>query len=245
MSTRARNVLIAEMSPEAAERLSGMLGARGWKQVGCVRSGRAAVEAATRLLPDLVILDEVLPELDGLSAAEALLARPLGVRPGIVLTRLARMRTTRVERLEEAGCAVLMKPVCEAGLDRAIEAVALPARRVPADVRARLKALLDRLGLPARSGRDYLEAAILCAWQDARLTGRLTRELYPLVGELFGADGKKVERDMRRAIEYAWKFGAIEEQYTIFGGTIDAQRGKPTCGEMIAQLADILRLEGR
>ena len=118
------------------------------------------------------------------------------------------------------------------------------ARRVPEKTAARLEQLLTRLGLPNREGRAFLNKAILCAWQDGRLLQALTKRLYPMVAECFGVDAKKVERDMRRTIEYAWKYGAIDEQYAIFGGTIDAQRGKPTCGEMIAQLADILRLEG-
>jgi hypothetical protein len=45
-------------------------------------------------------------------------------------------------------------------------------------------------------------------------------------------------------IEVAWRTGEIDEQARIFGDTIDARRGRPTCGEMIAQLADILRWEG-
>ena len=60
---------------------------------------------------------------------------------------------------------------------------------------------------------------------------------------LHGVSARKVEQSMRYAIELAWKRGRIDEQYRIVRGTIDAQRGKPTCGEMIAQLADILRME--
>ena len=58
-----------------------------------------------------------------------------------------------------------------------------------------------------------------------------------------GVSARKVEQNMRYAIELAWKHGQIDEQYRIFRGTIDAQRGKPTCGEMISQLADMLRME--
>ena len=76
-----------------------------------------------------------------------------------------------------------------------------------------------------------------------RLARALTTALYPMVGRRFGVSARKVERSMRYAIELAWKYGQIEEQYRIFRGTIDAQRGKPTCGEMISQLADMLRME--
>ena len=81
------------------------------------------------------------------------------------------------------------------------------------------------------------------AWRPAPRAPRLTTALYPLVGRRHGVSARKVEQSMRYAIELAWKRGRIDEQYRIFRGTIDAQRGKPTCGEMIAQLADILRME--
>ena len=61
----------------------------------------------------------------------------------------------------------------------------------------------------------------------------------------FGADARHVERAIRHVIDVAWRSGEMEAQYKIFGDTIDAKRGSPTCGEMIAQIADILRWEGR
>ena len=56
---------------------------------------------------------------------------------------------------------------------------------------------------------------------------------------------EQAERAMRYAIDAAWRTGQIDNQHRIFGDTIDARRGKPTCGEMIAQLAEELRWEGR
>ena len=99
------------------------------------------------------------------------------------------------------------------------------------------------LGVPEHEGRRYLECAVGYAYQDMRLLRGLTGKLYPMVAERYGVSARKVEQSMRYAIELAWKHGRIDEQYRIFRGTIDAQRGKPTCGEMIAQLADILRME--
>ncbi len=116
-------------------------------------------------------------------------------------------------------------------------------RRLPEAFRKRRDELLDRLGVVGHEGRAYLETAVGYAWLDARLSRSLTTALYPLVGRRHGVSARKVEQSMRYAIELAWKRGRIDEQYSIFRGTIDAQRGKPTCGEMIAQLADILRME--
>jgi hypothetical protein len=64
------------------------------------------------------------------------------------------------------------------------------------------------------------------------------------VAEMLGIDANAVERAMRSAISAAWRSNQFENQYRIFADTVDAGRGQPSCGEMIACLADILRLEG-
>ena len=117
-------------------------------------------------------------------------------------------------------------------------------RRIDSNIYDKLDKLLDTIGIPEHDGRLYLCKAIILAYLDFRYVHSLTSRLYPDVGSIFGCTSARVERAMRYVIEQAWKLGRIDEQYKIFGGTIDAQRGKPTCGEMIAQIAGILRMEG-
>ena len=62
---------------------------------------------------------------------------------------------------------------------------------------------------------------------------------FPVIGVYEDGDGA-----ICHVIDCAFRTGEIERQHRIFGDTIDARRGKPTGGEMIAQLADILRWEG-
>ncbi|HEY0805943.1 MAG TPA: response regulator transcription factor [Pseudonocardiaceae bacterium] len=51
-----------------------------------VADGRAAVSATTRLRPDVAILDVRMPKLDGLAAAEAILAAPIDTRVLVLTT---------------------------------------------------------------------------------------------------------------------------------------------------------------
>ena len=71
-----------------------------------------------------------------------------------------------------------------------------------------------------------------------------TTRVYPEAARPLGGTPAQAERAIRHVIEVAWRRGDIEAQNELFGDTIDARRGRPTCGEMIAQLADILRWEG-
>ena len=80
---------------------------------------------------------------------------------------------------------------------------------------------------------------------DSRLLRALTTRLYPSIAIEFGVERRHVERAMRHTIDEAWRSGEMEAQYRLFGDTIDAKRGSPTCGEMIARIADILRWEGK
>ena len=244
MDRRPQTAIVADLSLQASAVMAALLSALGCTVVLQARNSEEVIEGVQALSPDLLALDTVLPGLDGISTAERLLRLPLVVRPGIILTSAFSLETSRAKALEDQGCTLLNKPVSAEALRAALARVEPIRRRIPRETEARLQRLLDQLGLPQHPGRRFLEKAIILAWQDARLVHRLTRELYPLVGTSCGAEAKKVERDMRHAIEYAWKYGRIEDQYALFGGTIDAQRGKPTCGEMIARLADILRLEG-
>jgi DNA-binding NarL/FixJ family response regulator len=71
-ASRARiTILVADDHAETRKSLCAVLAAHGYDQiVGQATTGKQAVAEARRLLPDLVLLDLSMPELDGLSAAQ-------------------------------------------------------------------------------------------------------------------------------------------------------------------------------
>ena len=96
------------------------------------------------------------------------------------------------------------------------------------------EALLE-LGFPERlKGTEVLRRA---AEQYAERPGQsLTKELYPALAEAFNAEPTQIERNMRHAIERAWRDGNQEYQRRLFGWTYSAQMGRPTVGETIARI---------
>ena len=56
-------------------------------------------------------------------------------------------------------------------------------------------------------------------------------------------DMSRVERAIRHAIEVAWNRGKLETINSLFGYTVQNDKGKPTNSEFIAIIADKLRLE--
>lgn len=234
---RARAVAASAL-PEEAEALRGMLLRVGFSETICVYDGQSAVRQAQRAATDAIVADAVLPGLDGRAMAQRISSLPLNVYPAVILLSPKGIRPT------DADC-VLEKPLCESDLTFALEKTIPGRRSVPLQKRRMAVEALERLGVPELPGREYLVRAIEMAWMDSRLLRQLTVALYPAVAEEAGKDRRHVERAMRRAIDEAWRSGAMEAQYELFGDTIDARRGSPTLGEMIARIADILRWEGK
>ena len=81
--------------------------------------------------------------------------------------------------------------------------------------------------------------------RDVDLLGAVTKELYPLIADKYNTTPSRVERAIRHAIEVAWSRGNVDVVNSLFGYTIDVNRGKPTNSEFIAMIADKLRVENK
>ncbi len=118
MSSAPARVLIAEDEALIRLDLKEMLEEEGYEVVAEVGDGQQAVDRATELAPDLVILDIQMPVLDGLSAAEQIASARIA--PVIVLTAFSQREL--VERARDAGAmAYLVKPFSKNDLVPAIE----------------------------------------------------------------------------------------------------------------------------
>lgn len=72
-------ILVVEDEPAIATAIAQRLSAEGWR-VEVARDGLSGVEAATRLRPDLVVLDVMLPGIDGLEVTRRIQAeQPLPI----------------------------------------------------------------------------------------------------------------------------------------------------------------------
>jgi len=228
-------VAAGNLDPESLRK---MLPEGEW-EIRHVHSCMEAVAVCVEFMPCAVITDGVLPGGDGFSLAHMLRRADPVTIPGVVAVFLPGMG----RKSALPGTAVVKKPLDAAELAAAIEKV-LPENRHP--MKAMEEAIaryLNTLGVPEHPGRGYLADAVFLAGEDLTLIDTLTKRLYPLVAARSGVKAEAIERAMRHAIDTAWARGSIESQYGIFKNTIDAARGKPTCGGMIAQLAHMLRRE--
>jgi len=104
--------------------------------------------------------------------------------------------------------------------------------------------ILHEVGIPAHiKGYMYLRTAILKTFYDTDILGQVTKVLYPEIARQYNTTSSRVERAIRHAIEVAWNRGNTDAIDDIFGYTVSSTKAKPTNSEFIAMIADKLRLE--
>lgn len=114
----SRRVLVAEDEALIRLDLVEMLREEGYDVVGEAVDGEEAVQLATELRPDLVILDVKMPKVDGIDAASQIVGSRIA--PAVILTAFSQREL--VERARDAGAmAYLVKPFAKHDLVPAIE----------------------------------------------------------------------------------------------------------------------------
>ena len=118
----------------------------------------------------------------------------------------------------------------------------VPSRDLEQDVTD----MIHEIGVPAHiKGYQYLREAIMMSVEDASMISSITKILYPTIAKRFQTTSSRVERAIRHAIEVAWSRGKMETLDALFGYTVDTGKGKPTNSELIALIADRIRLSYR
>ena len=215
--------------------------------VGSVGDGAEALRLARQEAPDLLLMDVLLPGLDGFGVLKQL--RELEKPPKVILISAFCSDSVVSEAVELGASYFLTKPVEQnALLDRmrALFGREPAAEEPPAELKNLVTSVIHEIGVPAHiKGYQYLREAILIAVADMDVINAVTKVLYPEVAKRFGTTASRVERAIRHAIEVAWDRGDLETLQKYFGYTVSNAKGKPTNSEFIAMIADRLVLEQR
>ena len=242
-------VLIADANEGFTAQLSGFLGENpAFVVAGVANDGEKAVELLHTVQADLLILDLLLPKLDGISVLKAASALP---KPPIGLALTGFMTEYAAQAAEKYVVRYFISKPCglQTVAERALEIVDTErtAKRThypQANVEALVTSMIHEIGVPAHvKGYQYLREAIMIAVDDMDVINAITKVLYPQVAKKFSTTSSRVERAIRHAIELAWERGDEETLRKFFGYTISNVRGKPTNAEFIALFADKIQLQ--
>lgn len=216
--------------------------------------GTNAVEKISQSKPDVLLLDIVMPEKDGLTVLEEMndeagMEKPLTV----VMSAIGQEKITQ-KAISLGATYYVVKPFDMVALINRVREilkekdtikneylVAYGNKELPLEVR--VTKMIHDVGVPAHiKGYQYIRDAIILAISDDDMINNVTKLLYPTLAKRFSTTPSRVERAIRHAIEVAWNRGQIEMHEKIFGYTVNSNKGKPTNSEFIAMVADRIRL---
>ena len=220
--------------------------------------GISAWEKIEKNKYDCILLDLIMPKKDGIYVLEKIKEKNL--TPNIiVLTSYNEQETIR--NVSEFGVKYfILKPFDFIDLEKRILDATKERKHLTAvnllekSLDTSITKVLHDLGIPSHiKGYQYLRDAIALVvenmdllkflYNEHKLIGGITKELYPLVGEKYSVSNSRVERSIRHAIEVSWNRGDWELMEEIFGHSVDIDKAKPTNSEFIVTIADKLRLD--
>ena len=236
-------ILLADNSEEFRLLLRRTLEDTGeFQVVGDTGDGDEAWELIQKTKPDVVVMDMILPGLDGMSLLQRI---PKEIKC-IVLSAFCSQNM--VQELTRMGAWYFIpKPAhMDSLLDRIRQATHDSSVLSLPTLEAEVTAILHEVGVPAHiKGYQYVREAIIIVVQNMDAINAVTKVLYPEVAKRFNTTPSRVERAIRHAIEVAWDRGDLETLQSYFGYTVNSAKGKPTNSEFIAMIADRIRLRNR
>lgn len=225
--------------------------------VGCANDGAVGYHMILETEPDVVILDLVLPTLDGLNILDKMNHAKLSHRPKMIMVS-AFSNDNLITKAAHAGADYYMtKPLDLSTLLQRILILTedyVTTQEVPAapllpenpdeDLEVTVSNMIKVVGVPAHiKGYQFLRDSIIWTVRDTEIINAVTKELYPGIAKRYNTTASRVERAIRHAIEVAWQRGDLDTINKLFGYTIQISKGKPTNSEFIAMIADKIRLQ--
>ena len=192
---------------------------------------------------DVLVLDLIVPQQDGISVLEQVVQMPPQLRPEVIITSWFASKEIMVKPYSMDNLKRRVLEIVGAKQERRLNQSIAP---IPAErsLDEKITSIFLTVGIPAHiKGYQYLRAAIKMVMEDRGLINKITKELYPKVAAAFDTSDTKVERAIRHAIEVAWTRGRIENINQLFGFQVYTKNDKPTNGEFIALVADKLSME--
>ncbi len=247
------NVLIADDNKDFCGILeSYFMEEEDLNHVATAYNGNEALQMIEESEPDVIILDIIMPHLDGIGVLERLSGFEAKVPKIIILTALGQESMTQ-RAIQLGADYYILKPFDLDVLGSRIRQLVNGMPSMSSETRSTLvrtrnldvevTKVIHQMGVPAHiKGYQYLRDAILFVIEEVNLLGAVTKELYPMIAKKYNTTSSRVERAIRHAIELAWDRGNVEMMNKFFGYTINVERGKPTNSEFIAMVADKLRI---
>lgn len=230
--------------------------------VDCICDGEQAVVAIKKNNPNVILLDLLLPNMDGIEVMDTV--NKLGNRGYKFIVKgnasqllfmeeayKGKLQNIFVNLIDEQIKNIdICQEIINTGKSKAKDVRVFrdngPSLENINQLECMVTEIIHEIGVPAHiKGYQYLRSSIIMAVNDMDILNSITKQLYPTIAKEHGTTPSRVERAIRHAIEVAWGRGNKDTIDELFGYTINAGKDKPTNSEFIALIADKIRLENK
>lgn len=233
--------------------------------IGTARNGEDIYKIIKEEEPDVVLLDIVMPKLDGLGVLDKVNQdRTIKKLPTFIMVSAIGQDRVTEDAFNLGADYYIMKPFNESLIINRIKrakkesedkkqevtptiSIKVDNKKVEKteeDLETDVTEIIHEVGVPAHiKGYQYLRDAIVMSVKDMDMLNSITKVLYPTIAKKYQTTPSRVERAIRHAIEVAWSRGRMDTLDDMFGYTINRGKGKPTNSEFIALITDRIRLD--
>ena len=228
--------------------------------IATAKDGIEAFDKITTMKPDVVLLDVIMPHLDGIGVLEKL--NNLGDMPICIMLSAVGQDSITKRALTIGAAYYMVKPfeldvlvkrirdlknitrfpvnnfiVKDSNVSKSNYINISNPKSKEDNIEALVTNIIHEVGVPAHiKGYQYLRDGIIMVVEDMDVLNQITKQLYPDLAKKHKTTPSRVERAIRHAIEVAWNRGEINTIENIFGYTVNANKGKPTNSEFIAMI---------
>ena len=228
--------------------------------VGKAANGEELIEIIREKQPDVVLLDIIMPKLDGLTVMDKVNSEPDLKKPAFIVISAVSQEKMTEDAFELGADYYILKPFDNDTVVNRIKRVRAKGPKcikkvngyesqkeyMERNLETDVTNIIHEVGVPAHiKGYQYLRDAIIMSVNDMEMLNSITKILYPTIAKRHQTTPSRVERAIRHAIEVAWSRGKMDTIDELFGYTVSNGKGKPTNSEFIALIADKIRLEYR
>ncbi|MCC5893211.1 sporulation transcription factor Spo0A [Exiguobacterium sp.] len=205
------------------------------KVVGTAFDGEACLDVVKTHQPDVLLLDIIMPHLDGIGVLERLQDEMDKAKPEVIMLSAFGKDEVTKQAVQLGASYFLVKPFNIQQLIAKIRELAAGSNRefeAMSPEELDISLLLQQLGISPRiKGFKYIRQAVIYVRERQELLGLITKELYPMIAKEHETTSSRVERAMRHAIKTAWENGMRDHE--MFNGRPERERS-PKNSEFIS-----------
>ncbi len=227
--------------------------------VGKANNGEDVYRMIKDKEPDVVLLDLIMPKMDGLSVMERVgKDQNIKKHPKFIVISAIGQEGITEDAFNLGAYYYIMKPFdnemilnrvraiknCGVAGKEMVQPNQCNERNILENLENDITDIIHEVGVPAHiKGYQYLRDAIIMVIREPEMLNSITKILYPTIAKKNQTTPSRVERAIRHAIEVAWSRGNMDIINSLFSYTVSTGKGKPTNSEFIALIADKIRLQ--